>query len=251
MKNIFLSLLIIFSNCVFAYDLPAKTLVAQSEQLVVVTTQNWQAINGQLQLFQRDPRTLQWPLVSPKIPVVVGKNGMGWGIDLQAYGYAGPIKAEKDLRTPAGVFKLGPVFGYPARPPLHLKMDYMSVNDTYFCNDHSGDEYNHLIYNKAAPIRSEWLDVEVLRWGVIIQYNTVNPIQNAGSCTFIHVWEGYGIGTRGCVGMSVQNVEYVTKWLDPTKNPLIVILPKKEYAKLQREWNLPPLTLRQGLMNRF
>lgn len=237
-----------FITAVFAFDIPAKTLVDQAEQLVVVLTEDWQSVNGQLQRYERDPLSLKWQRVGYKIPIVVGRNGMGWGIDIQGYGYAGPAKAEKDFRTPAGVYKIGPAFGYPRLPPLRLKMDYMPVDDTYFCNDNPGEEYNQLIYNKEEPIRTEWRDVELFRWGAIIQYNMDAPIQNAGSCVFLHIWESPSIGTKGCVAMAVENLEVLIKWIDPAKKPVIVILPKKEYSKLQKSWDLPPLSWSQRLM---
>ena len=240
---------LIFTTTVFAFEIPAQTLISQSKQLVLVTTEDWQNINGQVQRYERDPISLKWQVVGPKTPVVVGRNGMGWGVELQGYGFAGPAKIEKDYRTPAGVYKIGPAFGYPRQAPLRLKLDYMPVDDTYFCNDNLGEEYNQLIYNKEKPIRTEWRDVELFRWGAIIQYNTDSPIQNAGSCVFLHIWENPNTGTKGCVAMSVENLEVLIKWLDPAKKPVIVILPKSEYGKLRRSWGLPPTTLSQRLMS--
>ncbi|HYF97852.1 MAG TPA: L,D-transpeptidase family protein [Coxiellaceae bacterium] len=251
MKKFLISLACLFcATSSFAFEMPAKTLIAEAQQLVVITTDDWQAINGQMQLYERNPTTLRWQAVGPKTPIVVGRGGMGWGIEIQGYGYPGPIKVEKDYRTPAGVYKVGPAFGYPRQAPLRIKLAYMPVDDTYFCNDNSGKDYNTLIFNKEEPIRTEWRDVELFRWGAIIQYNMAEPIQNAGSCVLLHIWESPNIGTKGCVAMSVEHLEVLIKWLDPNKKPVIVILPKKEYNKLRQAWGLPPLSWTQRLMYR-
>lgn len=239
---IFISLLCSATLSQAAYTPPFQSSVNEARQMLVITTKNWNSVNGQLQRFQRNPVTLKWTALSGKLPVVVGRNGMGWGIDVLGYGYAGPAKAEHDYRTPAGVYKIGPAFGYPRKSPLRLKLPYIPVDDTYFCNDNLGDDYNQLIYNKDNPIQTEWRDVELFRWGAIIQYNMDTPIQGAGSCVFMHIWESPSIGTKGCVAMSVENLEAVLKWLDPEQNPVIVIMPKSEYKNLQKAWQLPSLS---------
>ncbi len=255
MKRLFLqfsfSLLLILSPLWAQANLPpaVKTLMTQSQQLVVVISPDWNSLNGQLQRYERSPEHPKWTAVGPKIPVVVGSRGMAWGVELQTYHPPGPFKKEKDYRTPAGLYKIGPAFGYPAQPPLHVKLDYLAVNDTFFCNDNPGETYNTLIPNKVDPIRTEWRDAELFRWGAVVQYNTEMPVPDAGSCIFLHIWENPMIGTKGCIAMGVENLEMLIKWLDPAQTPMILLLPKNQYHHLQKAWALPPITWSQKLMS--
>ncbi len=225
-----------------------EELIAQSQQALVVTIQHWNDFQGQLLQFQRDPHTLHWVQVGEKIPVVVGNNGMGWGVELKDYHLIGPRKFEKDGRSPAGVYPIGPAFGYPAKPPIGIKLEYLPVSDTYFCNDHSNSpEYNQLLKNKLESIPSYWWNIELLRWGFYVQYNTPNPVPNAGSCVFMHIWESPKIGTQGCVETSVVDIEKLLKWLDPRHQPVIILMPKRQYGQLQKSWGMPPISWVQRL----
>jgi L,D-peptidoglycan transpeptidase YkuD (ErfK/YbiS/YcfS/YnhG family) len=95
---------------------------AHSTQMVVVTTSDWNVVEGHLQLYHRDTPHQAWQLVGKPISVVVGKNGMGWGIGAIATDNPGvrrasdPVKKEGDGRAPAGVFALGTAFGDASQP---------------------------------------------------------------------------------------------------------------------------------------
>jgi len=52
-----------------------------SMQVLVVTTQDWNAVDGILQAYERPQARKRWKAVGGPIPVVVGKNGLGWGVD--------------------------------------------------------------------------------------------------------------------------------------------------------------------------
>src|SRR5690348_5629374 len=57
---------------------------ARSTQMIVVTTSDWNAVEGRLQRFERAAARDAWSPVGEPISVVVGKNGMGWGIGVIA-----------------------------------------------------------------------------------------------------------------------------------------------------------------------
>ena len=61
--------------------LPAPTNLSQSQQLLLVLSKNWQAQTANLQRYQRDFTYQTWSPVGKPIPVVIGKTGMGWGIN--------------------------------------------------------------------------------------------------------------------------------------------------------------------------
>src|SRR5437879_11698282 len=90
--------------------------LAESIQLLVVTTPDWNSVQGRLERWERIPGTKSWRVVGDAIPIVVGKNGMAWGSGMilpDGVQQSGdPIKREGDGRSPAGVFSLGTAFGY-------------------------------------------------------------------------------------------------------------------------------------------
>jgi hypothetical protein len=62
---------------------PVRSL-ARSTQTIVVTTSNWNAVEGQLQRYERATTNEKWRPVGEPISIVVGKNGLGWGIGVLA-----------------------------------------------------------------------------------------------------------------------------------------------------------------------
>jgi D-alanyl-D-alanine dipeptidase len=79
------------------------------------------------------------------------------------------------------------------------------------------------------------------RWGVVVDHNTDPVTAGAGSCIFLHIWLGPGVGTTGCTAMSQEQLEGLLARLDPARRPLLVQLPRPEYKKLRRHWKLPSL----------
>jgi hypothetical protein len=57
-----------------------SNVFAHSTQMIVVTTSGWNAVNGQLQRFERATPHQKWRPAGKPISIVVGRNGMGWGI---------------------------------------------------------------------------------------------------------------------------------------------------------------------------
>src|SRR5437763_12388110 len=58
--------------------------LSRSRQLVLVTTRDWDAVQGTLRRFERKNEKAEWHGVGDAIPVVVGRGGMGWGAGLNA-----------------------------------------------------------------------------------------------------------------------------------------------------------------------
>src|SRR5689334_12121103 len=93
---------------------PVPAELSKSTQLLLVIAPSWDTPYGALQSFQRNDARGKWVATGESIPIVMGKNGMGWGVDLQKYHLPGPSKKEGDLKSPVGVFKIGPLFGFAA-----------------------------------------------------------------------------------------------------------------------------------------
>jgi L,D-peptidoglycan transpeptidase YkuD (ErfK/YbiS/YcfS/YnhG family) len=232
-------------------------VLAQSTQAIVVTTPDWNTAPGQLQRFERASVHARWHPVGAPIAVVVGRNGLGWGVGVvagdgaKARASSGPVKKEGDIRSPAGIFALGTAFGYAAQPLDGLKLPYLQLTPTVECvDDPASTHYNRIV--DRAQVMPDWKSSEHMRdageayvWGIVVDHNgTVpggasQPVPGSGSCVFLHIWAGNGRGTTGCTAMAEPNLETLMIWLDPVRHPLLVQLPEPVYAHLQRAYRLP------------
>ncbi|CAI8729169.1 L,D-transpeptidase family protein [Pseudomonas sp. IT-P218] len=213
-----------------------------SGQLIVVTSNNWNAIQGIAQRYERRGSTFE--KVEAPFAVVLGKHGMGWGKGLlDTRQLQGPVKQEGDGKAPAGMFKLGSAFGYDASADTRLP--YLALTSTIECVDDSqSTRYNELV--DGATITKDWNSAErmrrkddLYRQGIFIEHNTpASPA--AGSCIFFHIWRGPTAPTRGCTAMDPTDIARLLSWLDPRQAPLLVQLPEAQYEQLRERWHLPP-----------
>jgi L,D-peptidoglycan transpeptidase YkuD (ErfK/YbiS/YcfS/YnhG family) len=238
---------------------PNRDPFAGSTQLIVVTTSNWGAVTGQLQRFERAHK--RWRPFGEPIPIVVGRNGMGWGIGLVAAEdpnvrqASDPLKKEGDGNSPAGIFDLGTVFGYSDHPLPGLKFPYLTLTESIECVDDINSKYYNRIVDRSA-VTADWNSSEHMRdagesyrSGIVVDLNRTIARRNqevpqpgGGSCVFLHIWHDHNQGTAGCTAMSAMDMETLLTWLDPKRRPLLLQLPMPAYAQLTHRWNLPKLS---------
>lgn len=216
-------------------------------QMIVVVTKDWTNVDGQLQRFEKVDRS--WQPAGPPIAVVVGRSGMAWGTGLHPMPQSGPQKKEGDGRSPAGVFALHYTFGSePASSLPGLKMPYVQCTSTLECvDDPKSSHYNQVLDRKSVP-NPDWKSSENMltpdgayRFGIVIAHNSSPTVACDGSCVFMHIWAGPGIGTAGCTAMKLGDIETLFTWLDAQANPMLVQLPQAEYRRLQKAWHLPEM----------
>ncbi len=245
-RLITLSLLfpVLMFNC--AQRLPLN----DSRQLVVVVTPHWEASHGRLYRFERDKSDGVWRPVAGSIPVILGRNGMGWGCGLHSFTWSsGPHKQEGDGRSPAGIFNLGEAFGFPSPVELpDLKVPYRSVNEFLECIDDADSRYYARMVERNAVIEVDWQSSEVIiesprayYLGIVIEYNTARTVKEKGSCIFLHCWTAPEDSTAGCTTFDRPEMEKVVRWLDAAAHPVIVQLPLPVYRRLMKRWQLPAL----------
>jgi D-alanyl-D-alanine dipeptidase len=213
-----------------------------SHQLIVVTSKNWDDIQGIAQRYKRHGDRFE--KFEAAFPVVLGKNGMGWGKGMIVVEEPlGPVKQEGDGKAPAGLFKLGTAFGYDTSAATRLP--YLALTPSIECVDDSqSSRYNQLVDN--GVITEQWNSAErmrrkdnLYRQGIFIEHNTP-AIAGAGSCIFLHIWRGPTTPTRGCTAMAPEDIARLFNWLDPRQSPLLVQLPEAQYELLRERWKLPP-----------
>lgn len=227
------------------------TVLAQSRQLLAVTTKDWNTVDGELLLYERAAGQV-WRPIGEKVQVVVGRNGLAWGKGLHgdSAGLAkasDPIKKEGDGRSPAGIFSLSSAFGYaPREQATTVKLPYVQATKTLECVDDSQSANYNRVLERGSVARPDWKSSEQMRrgdelyrWGVVVDHNASPPQAGCGSCIFLHIWQGMGKGTAGCTAMNAAMMEEILFWLDPQKKPLIVQLPQAEFARLRKAWHLP------------
>lgn len=239
-----LMLMLAFAPVALAADTPW----ADARQMIVVVTPGWDASAGEMTTWTRDSEG--WMAASKAQPVTVGRAGTAWGLGLHAT-QSGTQKMEGDGRAPAGVFGIGPAFGYA--PTLSTAMTYLPMGATHWCIDVPGSPlYNTIVDAKAVgetavkgstePMRRDLhADGDVrYRTGFVIQHNPAN-VDGAGSCIFAHLWKAPGQATAGCTAMDDAAMQALAGWIDPALHPVFVLLPRAEYERLQGEWQLPKL----------
>jgi D-alanyl-D-alanine dipeptidase len=235
-------------------------VLANATQMIVVTTEDWSAVQGRLQRYERGSPHQAWQGVGKPVLVVVGKNGLGWGRGVVATDGPGtrrasdPVKKEGDGRAPAGVFDLGSAFGYAAQPLRGLRVAYLPLTQSIECVDDQRSKYYNRIVDRSA-VAPDWNSSERMRsvgeayrWGIVVgqnggadQADTGQSVAGDGSCVFLHIWSGAGRGTAGCTAMAQGELETLLTWLKPARKPLLVQLPAPEYARFFNAWRLPPI----------
>jgi D-alanyl-D-alanine dipeptidase len=220
--------------------------LAQSSQMVVVTTKKWTATDGTLRRFERTERG--WEQFGPAVPVVVGRSGLGWGLGLNPASPTGPQKKEGDGRSPAGIFRLTYAFGYaPPEDVRQIKLPYIQCTSSVECVDDTNSAYYNIIVDRHKVAKVDWKSSEKMRMsddeyklGVFVAHNASPTEPGAGSCVFMHIWKEPGHPTSGCTAMSEGSIDSVAGWLDARSNPVLVQLPQEEYLQKQTSWGLKP-----------
>jgi len=223
-------------------------------QVVVVVTEDWNGVTGRMGRYQREGGG--WRRVGREVPVVVGRTGLGWAGETIRAGWGGgrgPIKREGDGRSPAGLFRLGTAFGEgAARGERHWRIPFWETTTSLVCvDDPRSRRYNRLV--DASSLGSEpvdWSSAEQMRredeqyqLGIVVEQNRSPVRPGEGSCIFLHLWEGPDQGTIGCTAMDRQSLTELLDWLDESRTPHLLQLPRAELERLQRRGQLPPQLL--------
>jgi len=235
----------LWAFCAQAAD-PVK-MPGEPLQAVVVVAEDWQSSTATLRRHEREHPDKPWKAVGKKIPVMVGRKGLAWGTGIHpSFPEADPVKKEGDGKAPAGIFRLSSAFG-TAKPDAmnRVRLPYRQATPDLLCvDDTSSAAYNQLV--DSAQVKSDWKSYEQMyrkddqyRLGIVVDYNRDPVVPGRGSCIFLHIWAGPGIGTAGCTAMAAKDLAVMLHWLDPQARPVLVQLTEAAYGRYRQAWELP------------
>ena len=191
----------------------------------------------------------EWqPFFSKHFEVLLGKNGLAWGIGIHEKNSQN-LKKEGDGRSPAGIFKIGKIYGESdSLLEGAITLTIKSLKRMHGWDDPKNPFYNKHVMSNFFETKPEWFESQRMRlgdsayrWLIAINHNTNPPKPGYGSAIFFHVRRGPERRTTGCTVLSLKNLENLIKFLNEKHNPHYVLLPKKEYSKIRSFYNLPKL----------
>ena len=190
-----------------------STSVEGSKQVIVVTATNYGLYQVSLKAYEIDSGS--WDLFD-SVSGVIGKNGFS------------DNKKEGDLTTPTGKYGFAFIFGWAADPGFKMEFKKAQVGD-YWVSNKTLSEYNVWMHYSGNP-DSRFYDYSALwkqplfKYAAVINYNySTNKVLNKGSGIFLHLAPKNGGFTLGCVGIEEGHLVKLLKWLEPSKNPVILM----------------------------
>ncbi len=222
---------------------------AGARQLVLVVAADWSSPHARMARYERDPASGTWRPVGGAFDANVGRKGLGWGRGLHGVALGpGPVKREGDAKAPAGAFALGPAFAEdPAGLGLH-GLPVLNTSHGLVCVDDLASTHYNAFVDGPRPADADWNSAETMlrpdglyRMGAFVEHNVSPRVPGGGSCIFMHIQEGPGVGTSGCTSMEVANLNATLHWLTASSRPVLVQLPRAEYEHLRGAWGLPDI----------
>jgi L,D-peptidoglycan transpeptidase YkuD (ErfK/YbiS/YcfS/YnhG family) len=214
--------------------------VGDARQVVVVTTPGWESSYARLQTWSKK-RDGTWVRNLDPIPARVGWSGVRRAEN----------RRQNTGKTPAGTFALPRAFGIANPRGVQLRYRHVDRNDWWPYDPNDPKTYNVLQPHRGqhARWRTDWAERlksyhKQYRYAVVLDYNLPSDIRwrngqriarspadtSAGGGIFLHV-NGQG-ATAGCVSIARARMLRVLRWLDPDKNPVIVIGPRDVIEKM-------------------
>ncbi|MHC1684509.1 MAG: L,D-transpeptidase [Clostridiaceae bacterium] len=189
-----------------------KTIDSNS-QVILVTSNGYGTSSARIRTFEK---------INGNYKQILDVTGY-----IGKYGFA-EVMSEGGMKSPRGKYTIGTTFGRYGNPGTKMPFRNITYND-YWVDDSYSPYYNTW---QVGPSNGRWnsaesMNIAAYNYGFVINYNTVERIPGKGSAIFFHVSSSY---TAGCTGTSTNNVVSILRWLDPSKNPVIIQCPINELA---------------------
>lgn len=244
-------LLLLFCFCLLAFT-ACSQLPHSSTQAIVGISDDWDSSHVTLTLVEKNAAG-KWQRVLGPYPGRLGRNGSIWGLGMHSNPGGALTKKEGDGRSPAGIFSLGGLWVNNPTPVQHdPAIPYVQVgpNDLWITDPRLPHLYNR--YKRLDhPASTPWELHEQMRQNdyphsikMLVHHNTPEsvgkPIVGAGSSIFFHIWRRDGAApTAGCTSMQEDHLRAFIARLRADKKPVYILLPRSEYTKRRKSWQLP------------
>jgi len=210
------------------------TLFAK-EQIVLVVASDFNTSKAILYTYEKEGA--DYTQIFKPLSVNLGRSGLAWGIGLLEipHGLYEPLKHEGDGKAPAGIFLLSATFAYDKNTPTKLPLLH-ATKQLVCVDDSSSDDYNKILNVTDPKIHFksfEWMhrNDDLYQIGVVIDHNSAR-IKDSGSCIFLHVQREQNTPTSGCTAMPYTALKKIVTWLDASKHPVLIQIPKQYCSKL-------------------
>ncbi|WP_286906915.1 L,D-transpeptidase family protein [Clostridium sp. UBA1652] len=193
---------------------PVSNLKAaqNSEQLIVITKTSASAYSALCNVYEKN--NSEWKYVLKDVRAVTGLNGISYN------------RREGDRTTPAGIFTISQAFGKANNPGTSLPYRVVQGDDWWAGDSEHPETYNTWQKSPSTGWRESeserLIDYEIYKYAFVIDFNTQRTPYK-GSAMFFHVAPYSGGGTYGCVGVGEGDLVKILKWINPSKNPKIII----------------------------
>ncbi|MFT3992184.1 MAG: hypothetical protein QM680_12320 [Luteolibacter sp.] len=224
-----------------AFELPKN-----SSQCLVGIADHWDTSYVTLRFYEKKDGA--WQPSGPEWKGRLGKSGLVWGRGISPAPRGAALKKESDWRSPAGVFTLGGVWGYEKSIRKNPALPYRQVTSRdLWIEDPASPKYNYNVILDHEPA-SAWEKKQQMKQTdpahalkLFIAHNAPpRVVPGGGSSIFFHIWRAGGTKpTAGCTTMDEAKLRALIARIDPSRNPLYVLLPRAEYEKYRAEWQLP------------
>lgn len=207
-----------------AYAVDCSAALRDAVRLIVVTASGQDQADAIVETFMRSVPTEAWRVTGGLRSAVVGHKGVAWGAGFRHLAKAGEqLKEEGDMRSPMGIYGMGPAFGFSqASYPGYI----MLQTDRHICVEDPGSAFYGRIVARsdvAADVKFDQMHAEDLyRKGLVVDY-PADGLNKAGSCIFIHVWRQPGKGTAGCVALDEADVGDLQSWVSAAPTAIAIL----------------------------
>ena len=190
-----------------------------TKQVILVKNKNAKDVKTEISWYEKDTAG-KWTELGV-CGGYVGKDGMA------------PKTREYTALTPMGSYGFVFMFGKNKNPGVNSGYEYRSVGkgDFWAANFDNINEYNVWVHfdgtraefaKRYGSLYESLNDISVYTYVAVLDYNYgKDKVIGQGSAIFLHEWANKATG--GCIATDRTNLLKMLKWLDPTKNPQIVI----------------------------
>ncbi|HEY3673675.1 MAG TPA: L,D-transpeptidase family protein [Acidimicrobiia bacterium] len=183
-----------------------------AEQVIIVTPAGDDASQATLSAYEMTDGS--WREAFGPWDAVVGAGGVA----------EADAKREGDRKTPSGSYPFDFFFGIHRDPGVRFPYRQVTGPQIVWDDDSSSANYNQWVdssVDESVGVSPEPMDNSpVYDYGAVVAYNAERT-PGLGSAIFLHV--SAGSATAGCVAVPEEHLLELLRWLDPARQPRIVI----------------------------